>query len=401
MPRPDSRLLSISVLAVLALAFSLALAHVAASAQSGPVYKTLVNPDFRHLLVIHSHDQSSASAVGLQRGIDLVLAQSETNVLVRSEYMDVRRNTGERYAQLFEELLRIKYKGAHFDGIITSGLPALRLAARLRTEIFPDTVVMAAGVDTSGTLPTNLEGIHIISENLHHGETLLLALRQNTDAKRITIVNVPAPGAPARSASLNKVSTSLAKDYEVQILENMAPPEIEQRLADTRKSDIVYISDYMRTGETGLDMSYEDVRRMAYSSSAPVYASREFFMGTGVVGGIVSSWREQGRRAMWMTLDLWAGRYVRKQFDDVGRANRAILDYGPLTRFGLSADAATAPTIIHAPRKKFDDFRKYFDIYVVGGVFAVLILLMLLVHLRRQAALKRRLARPHSATKRK
>lgn len=385
----------VPTLASLALALVLLLAP-AARAQNGPVYKTLVNPDFRHLLVIHSQGQGSAPVEGVNQGIRMVLDQTPANVLVRTEHMDMREATAPRHVQLFEDLLRIKYKGAHFDGVITSGQPALHLASRLRSDLFSDTSIMAAGVDMSGDIPADLEGIHVIGEHLKHAETLLLALRHNPSAKRIFIINIPAPGAPALSAPLAEVVASLSNDYEVTLWENMPPGAIEQHLANTGKNDIVYLADYVRTGETGLDMSFEDVRRMAYTSAAPMYVSREFFMDSGVVGGVLSSWREQGRRATWMTLDLWAGRYVRKQFDDVSRAGRTMLDFGPMKRFGFDVAQYPSASIINAPVKKFDDYRKYFDIYVVGGVFAVLILLMLLIHLRRQAALKKRLAKRRS-----
>lgn len=379
-------------LAAVALVLLAVLASATSWARQGPTYKTLVNPDLRHLLVIHSLGQGSASVEGLRQGIDMVLEQSGADVLVRAEHMDLGRATDERYEQLFEEIMRIKYAGAHFDAVITSGLPALRLAARLRAELFPDTVIMAAGVDPTAPLPADLEGIHLITEHLKHADTMLLALRQNPGARHIVVVNNPAPGAPRQSAPLSEMLQSLAADYQVDVFQDMAPQAIESRLSELGRDDVVYLADYVRIGETGLDMSYEDVRRMAYSCRAPMYVSRAFLLGSGVVGGAVSSWREQGRRAMWMTRDLWAGRYVRKRFDEVDRTALPVLDNRALVRFGLSADAAPQATIINQPRKRFDDYRKYFDIYVVGGVFAVLILLMLLIHLRRQAAFRRRMA---------
>ena len=368
------------------------LASATSWASHGPTYKTLMNPDLRHLLVIHSLGQGSASVEGLRQGIAMVLDQADEDVLMRAEYMDLGHDTDERYEQLFEELMRLKYAGAHFDAVITSGLPALHLAARLRAELFPDTVIMAAGVDPTAPLPADLDSIHLITENLRHSETMLLALRQNPGAKHIVVVNNPAPGAPRQSAPLGSMIQSLQADYEVDVLQDMAPQAIESRLADLGPGDVVYLADYVRTAETGLDMSYEDVRRMAYSCLAPMYASRAFLMGSGVVGGAVSSWREQGRRAMWMTRDMWAGRYVQKRFDGVDRSTYPVLDSRALVRFRLNADAAPQATVINQPKKQFDDYRKYFDIYVVGGVFAVLILLMLLIHLRRQAAFRKRMA---------
>ena len=241
-------------------------------------------------------------------------------------------------------------------------------------------------------MPADLDGIHLITENLKHAETMLLALRQNPGARHIVVVNNPAPGAPAQSAPLAAMLQSLAKDYQVDVLQDMAPQAIESRMAELGRGDVVYLADYVRIGETGLDMSYEDVRRMAYACRAPIYVSRAFFVGCGVAGGAVSSWREQGRRAMWMAQDLWAGRYVRQRFDEVDRTAHPVLDNRALVRFGLDPKAVSTAMIVNQPKKQFDDYRKYFDIYVVGGVFAVLILVMLLIHLRRQAAFRKRMA---------
>lgn len=391
-----ARLASLACIASLARLASLAclafLLCAPAPASAGPVYKNLVSPDFRHLLVLHSGGQGSAPVEGMNEGIDKVLAVSDFHVLRRVEHMDLGQATDPHYLELLEELLRIKYRNADFDGIVTSGLPALRLAARLRNALFPDTVIIAAGVDTSGELPPNLDGIHIVRRDPQHGPTLELALAQNPDARRVIVVNIPPPGEPDIGGGLVEALKALPGDLDVELLEHAPQADLEARLGEADPADVVYLAEYAHTADNGLDMSFEDVRRMAYASPAPIYVNQERFLGSGVVGGRVTCWREHGRRATWMLLDRWRGRYVQKQFEDMANSAHTVLDHGPLERFGLDAGPAGRALVINEPKSTFDDYRKYFDIYSVGGVFFVLILVMAVINARQKARRRRRAA---------
>ncbi|MBU1002853.1 MAG: hypothetical protein KKE73_10055 [Proteobacteria bacterium] len=374
------------------LALAVLLAATPAQAQSS--YKTQITPQYRHLLILHSYGQGSASVQGVNQGLDFVLSKNDFQVLKRVEHMDMGGNASPRYLELLEELLTIKYQGAQFDGILVSGIPALNMAARLRDKLCMDTAIMAAGIDISGALPENMSDIYIATDEPPHARTLALALEQNPAAKRILIINRPPVGAPETGTALGRDLRALSERYEVNFVPNDGPNSMEIALSDAKAQDVVYLAEYFRTEDNGLDLSTRDVRRMAYACKVPIYTSRAQFMGTGVLGGRLTSWTEQGKRAAWLLLGHWQGRYVRKIDTDSAAGERTLYDHHALKRFGITPDGQSdGQQIINEPETTLDIVRKVLDIRYVGAVFFLLIILMVLIHRRRTRESRKKLTK--------
>ncbi|BBD07267.1 hypothetical protein [Desulfovibrio ferrophilus] len=357
-------------------------------------YKTLVTPDYKHLLILHSQGQGSASVEGVNQGLSFVLNKNDFRVLRRVEHMDMGGNASARYLELLEELLTIKYQGAQFDGIITSGIPALNMAARLKSRLFPDTVLIAAGIDISGSLPEDMSGIHIVTDEPPHALTLRMALKHHPGTKRILVINRPATGAPEVGTALSLELGNLSEQYKIRFIPNTDLNGMEIALSGAGAKDVVYLADYARTQDNGLDLSYRDMRRLAYTCKVPIYTSRAQFMGTGVLGGYLSSWSEQGKRSAWLLLGHWRGQYIRKIDTSPNTAVRIQFDHNALKRFGITpAEQSGKPQVINQPETTLDTIRKIMDIRYVGAVFFLLIILMVLINRRRIRETKKRLAK--------
>lgn len=380
--------------AALAAAFVLMAVCSTARAQTKSAsVTTLVARDAKQVLVIHSSCQGCPSVAGLNQGLNEVLAKNATTVVRRQEFMAMGGpNATPRYEELFRQLLTVKYRGAEFQGIVSVGHPALLLAAALRAELFPETPIMAVGIDMSGPMPEDMADIYVVAHEPPHAATLALALQHTPGARRVLVIKRPPAGAPAASEALERALAALPEGIETTTLPADDPNAVEIALSDAGTRDVVYLADWSRVGPGGQDRSQGDVRRMAHVCKVPIYTSRAEFMGTGVLGGRLASWTEQGRRAAWLLTGHFNGRYLRK-FDPAEGGRRTLFDHNALKRFGIRAEGADRPLVINQPETTLDTVRKILDIRYIGAVFFLLIVLMVLIHRRRTREAQKRLDR--------
>lgn len=309
------------------------------------------------VLVIYSNGRLLPANVEADRGLRAVLEGSPGRQLaIFDEFLDYPRFGGEAYEREFANYLRGKYGDDSPDVIVAAGNEALQFVIAHRAGLYSRVPVVHMGVTKQwlSTLPPLPAQIVGIPWDLDFAGTIEEALRLHSTARRLVVVT----GASARDrqweAELrSEVVPRFNGQVTAEFLAGLPAAGLRKRLGELDDNAVVFLAGFFRDGD-GRDITPRDAAEaVASASAAPVYGPFETFIGTGVVGGRVSTFEDFGRRA---------GQSVRRLIDGASPESlrlpevmpaRLVVDWRQVRRWGIDAGAIPDDAVVRFRQPTF------------------------------------------------
>ncbi|WP_319587422.1 HD domain-containing phosphohydrolase [uncultured Desulfobulbus sp.] len=338
------------------------------------------------VLVLHSYAPDFSWTRDLHAGIVSVLQTSEVQARYRVEYMDAKHHSSPTYLERLLALYREKYTGSHFDGIILTDDHALNLVAQYREELFPQTPVVACGINDPKSLPANVGDMNIIIERLAHQETLDAALHQNPETRKIFVaVDGTLSGQAILQDFLEQVPL-LTNRVEVEILPAMTRDALLEFAGERKQGELIYLLVYFQDAAGQVFGAEEIPKAIAAASPVPVYVAWDFQMDSGAVGGCVTSAFGHGQKAAQTLLERLAGNSPPALYDKLLGVNRHTYNYTALQRFGIPLSSLPENSLLlNRPLSYFEVHRS-----AILTALAIIAILSVIIALLIQNVLRQR-----------
>jgi signal transduction histidine kinase len=344
------------------------------------------SPDARTVLTIHFGSESFPSNPVIDAAIRAALA-SRVNVPIDyyTEYLDREPLEAEASERALADYIRGKYQGRRIDVVIAVTDQSLRFAIDRRAELFPDAPIVFAGL----TVPDERRrqegrGLTGIKVSNAYYETLRIAMLLHPSTERMFVVaNSTDPDIVAAvRADLLRVPPPAPLTF---LDEPTVPRLIEAVQALPPRSLLVFL--WHSPDELGNMRNPAEIAQLvARAAPVPVYGTSDFYIGLGVVGGVVRRTAETGAR-----LGDLAGRIVngeRAQDIPVETARLVpIFDWRQIRRWGI--DPSRLPAGADIQFKVPTAWEAYWP-YIVGTVIVVAAQLLLIAALLTHRARRRR-----------
>jgi ABC-type uncharacterized transport system substrate-binding protein len=309
-----------------------------------------------------------------------------------TEYLDLTLFQGDEPRPELRALLEHKYRGVKLDLVVALASRALRFAVQNRADLFPGAPIVFASVDRAAlgdlALEDDVTGIWL---NIDWAGTLDAALRLQPDTRRVVLVT--GTGGTDRvwqAAARRQLGADRYRErVEIEYVTDLSVDRVLQRVATLSKGTIVLFGAFSRD-TTGQNLiGAEVVRRVAASSSVPVYGPGETYIGSGIVGGHVVSFHVQGVSGAELAVRVLAGDRPRPADAE---ANLYAFDRRQLRRWGLDETRLPPGSDVRFREPSPWELYKW---PVLGGVAVVAFQAVLIVGLlvsRRQRRRRRTLA---------
>jgi PAS domain S-box-containing protein len=303
-----------------------------------------------------------------------------------NEYLESDRLPVEAASAALSAYIRQKYASRPIDVVIAVADPAFQFVRQHRSDLFPNVPIVAATTSlVESSLRTEGPGATGVTGGVGYGSTLALALQLQPSTKRVFVI--------AYAPTLNLVEgirpelLPFAKRVELTYFEE---PSIDRLLAAVRAlpaDSIVLFARHSREEGANALLPADVARLVSEASPVPVYGISNVYMGTGIVGGMLASREQIGRRLGEMTRSILSGAPA-KDIPIEQIPLRATLDWRQLTRWGIDPSVLTdgadlrfrQPTI-------WENYSRYIITVVVLIALQTLFISALLVQRRqRQAA---------------
>jgi PAS domain S-box-containing protein len=338
---------------------------------SGPAAQT---PAARNVLAIHWSSEDFPAGAQVDAAIrDVLLGRPDLPVDYYAEYLESDRFPEEEVSLALRDYIRVKYRDRPIHVVLAISAVALEFALRHRAELFPDApVVFSLGAEVDPAIRRVGAGVTGVVSSSRSPDTLELAMRLHPTTRHVFVV-AEAPGFALRE-SVESLLQGFKRDIEVSFI---AAASVERLIAAVRAVPLGSVILYVRYSQEtpGQVLTPSDVARLvAEASPVPVYGITESYIGSGVVGGVVSSSRTIGTRIGEITRQLLAG--TRAQDIPIDHpALTLVFDWRQLRRWGVDRSKLPPNSEIRFEEPTAWDRYRW---YIVGAIaLAVLQALMI------------------------
>lgn len=262
----------------------------------------------KKLLLLHSYYKGFEWTDLIDKGIDETLRPFEKDLSIYTEYMDLKRFPEHSHIASLREVYRIKYSKVKFDAILCTDDHAFQFLLDFRDELFPGTPVVFCGVNDFD--PAMLKGHHGFTgkqERLNVGRTIEIALGIDPALKKIVVVADTTPTGVGTLKELGKVFPEFADRVHFEIYDDITMADLRDRIGRLSQGDAVLLLNFNRDKEGNDFQHSETIALLQDVSKVPIYGLWDFYVGRGILGGVITSGIEIGRVAGRQTLRVLAG----------------------------------------------------------------------------------------------
>ena len=339
------------------------------------------------VLIVFSDNRLLPTNVEVDDAFRKALASSRTDRFeVYSEFLDRAVFAGPAYDEALLNLFRQKYAGPRTPTVILAGgTYAVRFLLANRATLFQHVPIVFAGmsaeeVEKLQPLPPDVIGVPV---SFDYRGTVLEALRLHPKTRRLWLIVGANPVDRNDLPRLRQIADEVRDRVDVEILDGLTIEALQSRLRTLGPNDLVFTSGFFSDGAGRQMIPREAAQIIASTSPAPVYGPFTTFIGTGIVGGRMPSWRTVGSDAAYLVSQIFDG--TDPAHVDVPKATASTLqiDWRQARRFGITEEQLPPDANVLFREPTF--WEAYGRYAVVAAVVMLLqaVLIALLLHERR------------------
>ena len=340
------------------------------------------------VLVLHSYHKGYRWTDNIMAGIEDAIATSGLDVEMAVEYMDTKRHDPSAVFPALVEIYRQKYVLDRPSVIIASDDNAFTFLMVYREKLFAGVPVIFCGINNLNNYQLiDLRGYTGVAENFDLKSTLDVALELHPGTTHAALISDDTPS----SRISREVFMGLAKKYRGRVsfidLYDVSRDELIDALAGLPENTVILHNNFFRD-RLGRSFSYkESIRLVAQNTDKPMYSAWDWYLGHGVVGGMMISGQKQGQTAADMAIDVLQGRPVEDIPVLTESPNEYMFDFEQLARFGILQSALPEGSVVINQPQTFYWRYKY---YIWGTAAAFIFLSAVIAALTVNIAVRRR-----------
>lgn len=305
-------------------------------------------------------------------------AESPEGILIFSEHLDRVHFPDPQFQEQQVAWIQRKYANAKLDLVIG--------VADVPTDIFPGVPVLHVGTDPLKKRPASsasLREVTTIWIELDALKTLEVARRLQPKVRQVVVVG---SSSPTGKNLVDQVRDEIKSDPDhlpVIDLTGFALPEIYEKVATLGPESMVLYVSFARDAKGRQFISAEVMSKIIAVSKAPVYVVLETNVGSGAVGGYVTSFGELGNQAGEMGLQLLAGKHP----EDAVARSEYLFDWRQLQHWKISESALPPGSVVLFRQRTVWESYKW---YILAAILLCLLETLLLLSLLRQRGEKKK-----------
>jgi len=336
----------------------------------------------KRILLLNSYNMNLSWTASVTNGVKAELSALGPSVRLYVEFMDTKNFLEDRYLDLLKQQYRLKYGDVHFDAIITSDDDAARFALKYRDELFNSAPIVFCGVnDMAFPARDDFKNSTGVLELTDIAGTLDSALRLQPNLKNIYIITDQSTTSRIKRKEIQHIS----KDYGDRLgfiwLDDMSMDEIRKTVSNLPNNSAILLVLFTSDSHGHTFTFTESLVRIYSVANSPIYGMWDFYLGNGIVGGMITSGHVQGEMAVELAAEILNG----KKADDIPvilqRSNQYMFDYAVMKQFNINPDLVPDNSlVINMPESIYIKYK--FEVWTILCVFALLtgVIIILLIN---------------------
>jgi len=346
----------------------------------------------KRLVVLYSMPLDFPATEMVEKGIkEALAADSRFSVQMFSEYLDLSRfrDTGQR--QALADLLRQRYGGELIDLVISVDVPATNFLMEKAETVFPGVPVVACdipgGLEESIAASSLRDRVSVVLESPLVAQRLVeSALLLKPETKYAVLISGAFENDKVRAVALREAFASYRHRFELIDLTGLSLGETLDRCRNLPKDTVIFFSTLFVDARGRNFVPKNVISSISDYTDAPIFGVYDSYLGSGIVGGPMTSMRLQGEKAARIALRFLSGESSGKPFFDYGAGTTVTLyDWRQLKRHQISESLLPPEAkVLYREATLWELYRNYIIAAVVLFLMQSLLLVGLVFNLRRR-----------------
>jgi two-component system, cell cycle sensor histidine kinase and response regulator CckA len=355
------------------------------------VMESLAGQTSRNVLILNSYHQGFKWTDEQTAGILESCSQPGSGVRFYIEHMGSKWAYDDAYFAKLQELYRIKHGAIRFDVIVATDNDAYNFLVQRREQLYGAVPVVFCGVNwiNPESIPAG-KGFTGVNEDADIEANFNLMLRLHPKTSDIyVIVDATTTGRIVRSR-IEGIAPRYAPHVTVHFLQNITMREIVSTVSGLTPGSLVFLTIFQKDA-AGENFEFSDCRRIADASAVPVYGLWDFYLGYGIIGGMLTSGAAQGEAAGTLARRILLGEPAESIPVVMISPNRYRFDFRAMNRFGVPLRSLPPDSeVLNQPSPLYSFSKK--TVWAAALFFAVLVVFIVVsyVNIHRRYEAERR-----------
>lgn len=324
------------------------------------------------ILILHSYHKGFRWTDSIEKGVRETLKQALPHVNILTEHMDTKRHFDAFHWDNLTRLYRHKFQKKDVDLIISSDDNAFNFLRQKGQEIFGQVPVVFCGVNYfQDDMLQGLPYFTGVVEAFDIRRTLDAALAFHPETRQVAVVVDQTPTGLSSLRRLNSLPSTYAERCNFLLFDDLGMEELLKRLESLPIDSLVLLLNFNRDRNGRVFSHMETIERLRRSAKVPIYGVWDFFVGQGIVGGMITSGRSQGATAADLAVRILRGEHPAAVGVVTQSPNRWMFDHHELARFKLlDAKLPSDSLVINRPASFYEVNKK-----IIWGLTAAVLFL--------------------------
>ena len=336
----------------------------------------------KEVLLIHSYHKGYVWTDDISKTIEKNFDEHK-DIELTTVYMDTKRIDDDSYLENLAKLYKQQFSNRKFDLIIISDNNAFDFLSKYYDFLFKDTPLLFCGINNySKEILDKLSFSNIsgVAEEVDIEKNFELISKLHPNLNNLLIINDNSTTGLAIKKDLIPIIEKYKKKFKIEYTDNLEINDLKMKVSKLEKSNNAILFVLLFKDTTGkyftYKQSFEEVRNVSH---APIYGLWDFYLNSGMVGGLLTSAIAQGDTVSKMALEVLNGKNI-KEIPVVEKSpNIYMFDYNELKRFNINiSQYIENPTIINEPSSIYKEHKKFF----IVSILTILLLSIIVINLK-------------------
>ncbi|MDX9900661.1 MAG: ABC transporter substrate binding protein [Aliarcobacter sp.] len=348
--------------------------------------------ELKEVLLIHSYHKGYIWTDDISKTIEKNFS-SDKNIELTTVYMDTKRIDDPLYLTNLAKLYKQQFAEREFDLIIISDNNAFDFMELYYDYLFKNIPVLFCGINNYNKNMLDkltFKNISGVAEEVDIEKNFELISRLHPNLKNLLIINDTSTTGFAVKKDLAKIIEKYKNKFNIEYTDNLDISDLKTKISNLEKANSAILFVLLFKDTTGqyftYKQSFEEVKKV---SQVPIYGLWDFYLNSGMVGGLLTSAVAQGETVSKMALEILHGKNIKDIPILEKSPNLYMFNYNELKRFNLDVyKYVENPIIINEPTSIYKEHTKFFIITIIIIALLSIIVVILKANIQRREKLE-------------
>ena len=338
--------------------------------------------DNKQVLLLHSYHKGYKWSDTISQVIEEKLA-TDLEIELTTVYMDTQKIADPIYLDKLASLYKEQFEKRKLDLVIACDNNAFDFVIRFHPYLFSQLPVLFCGINNfdkalldENNIKQYMSGV---TERIDLEGNFKLILDLHPKLQNLVIINDKSKTGYAVKRDLLPILKMYEKKTNIIYIDTVDVQTIQNQLSTLGQNTVMLFILFSKDSDNHYYSYKQGFAKIKASSDIPIYGIWDLHLGSGIVGGLLTTATSQGANVADMAMEVLSGADILQIPIRDGLMSEYIFDQKELERLGISLKSTLSKyTLINQESSIYEDYRDFY----IGTLLVIVALGFLVIAMR-------------------